>query len=294
MSRSLYHKIIRESQTPPRQRLPLICAAAAVVVVLVTIPVLGRGPAKEVDPPPAAAVTLTPVSTATPTPMLTPTPAPAVDFSQPVPENTPVGMDYFSDALFIGDSRTQGLRLYSGVKGATFYDYIGLGVFGVNKPGVVTVNGKSCSIVEALEQGPQFGKIYIAFGLNELGYYNTDQYLATFRAFLEQVKTLQPNAVIYLQNLAPVEEARCRAYGQASCINNDRVAVFNQIFAQLAQECRVALVDIHSALVDENGGLPDGATSDGIHFQRPQYETWLAYLMSHTVDPAAYQAGQTN
>lgn len=293
MSRSLYHKIIQENQAPPkRRRLPLMCAAVTVALVLVTVPVLGRGPVEGANPPPAAAATLIPAPTATPTP--TPTPDPALDFSQPVPESAPVGMDYFSDALFIGDSRTQGLRLYSGVKGATFYDYIGLGVFGVNKPGVVTVNGTSCSIVEALEQGPQFGKIYIAFGLNELGYYNTEQYLSTFRAFLEQVKTLQPSAVIYLQNLAPVEEARCRAYGQAACINNDRVAVFNQLFAQLAQECRVALVDIHSALADENGGLPDGATSDGIHFQRPQYETWLAYLMSHTVDPAAYQAGQTN
>lgn len=295
MSRSLYQKIIQENQTPPkRRRLPLMCAAAAVAVVLVTVPVLGRAPAEGADPPVAAAATLVSVPTVTPTPIPTPTPTLALDFSQPVPERTPVEMDYFSDALFIGDSRTQGLRLYSGIKGATFYDYIGLGVFGVNKPGVVTVNGKSCSIMEALEQGPQFGKIYIAFGLNELGYYNTEQYLTAFRSFVAQIKTYQPNAIIYLQNLAPVEEARCRSYGQAACINNDRVAVFNQLFAQLAQECRVPLVDIHGALADENGTLADGSTSDGIHFQRPQYETWLAYLMSHTVDPVAYQAGQTN
>ena len=38
-------------------------------------------------------------------------------------------MDYFSDALFIGDSRTDGLRLYSGIKGADFYCYKGLTIF---------------------------------------------------------------------------------------------------------------------------------------------------------------------
>lgn len=202
-------------------------------------------------------------------------------------------MDYFSDALFIGDSRTQGLRLYSGVKGATFYDYTGLSIFGVNNPGLVTVDGQSYSIVEALQKGPQFGKVYIAFGMNELGYYNTENYLATFGKFLDQVKEAQPNAVVYLQNLAPVDEAKCAKYGQASCITNARVAVFNELFAQLAREHRVCLVDVYSALSDENDGLPSEATSDGIHFQRPWYETWLACLMSHTVDPEAYRAGQT-
>lgn len=288
MSRSLYHKISEEPPPQPRRRrLPVILAAVVVAAVLVTVPVLNRSLAEGADPVPTATV---PPS---PTPEPTPTPTPAFDFSQPVPHGVSVDMDYFSDALFIGDSRTQGLRLYSGVKGATFYDYTGLSIFGVNNPGLVMVDGQSYSIVEALQKGPQFGKVYIAFGMNELGYYNTENYLATFGKFLDQVKEAQPNAVVYLQNLAPVDEAKCAKYGQASCITNARVAVFNELFAQLAREHRVCLVDVYSALSDENDGLPSEATSDGIHFQRPWYETWLACLMSHTVDPEAYRAGQT-
>lgn len=287
MSRSLYHKITDDPPPPPRRRLPLILAAVVVGAALVTVPVLSRSPAEGADPAPTATVA------PSPTPEPTPTPTPAFDFSQPVPHGVSVDMDYFSDALFIGDSRTQGLRLYSGVKGATFYDYTGLSIFGVNNPGLVTVDGQSWSIVEALQKGPQFKKIYIAFGMNELGYYNTENYLATFGKFLDQVKEAQPDAVVYLQNLAPVDEAKCAKYGQASCITNARVAVFNELFAQLAREHRVCLVDVYSALSDENDGLPSEATSDGIHFQRAWYETWLACLMSHTVDPEAYQAGQT-
>ncbi|WP_209346525.1 GDSL-type esterase/lipase family protein [Flavonifractor sp. AGMB03687] len=288
MSRSLYHKISEEPPPQPRRRrLPVILAAVVVAAVLVTVPVLNRSLAEGADPVPTATVS------PSPTPEPTPTPTPAFDFSQPVPHGVSVDMDYFSDALFIGDSRTQGLRLYSGIKGATFYDYTGLSIFGVNNPGLVTVDGQSYSIVEALQKGPQFGKVYIAFGMNELGYYNTENYLATFGKFLDQVKEAQPNAVVYLQNLAPVDEAKCAKYGQASCITNARVAVFNELFAQLAREHRVCLVDVYSALSDENDGLPSEATSDGIHFQRPWYETWLACLMSHTVDPEAYRAGQT-
>lgn len=286
MSRSLYSQLTQPTPPSRRRRLPLLLAAVLIGVTLVVIPVLSRVPAEGADPPPAAAVT--PVATPTPTP--TPTP---FDFTSPVPQSETVDMDYFSDALFIGDSRTQGLELYSGVKGATFYDYTGLTVFGVNNPGLVTVDGQDCSIMEGLEKGPQFGKIYIAFGMNELGYYNEENYLSTFGVFLEEIKSLQPDAVIYLQNLAPVDEDRCAEYGQPSCVNNTRVAVFNQMFARLAREHQVALLDIYGAL-DGDTGLPEGSTSDGIHFKRPLYETWLAYLMDHTVSPETYQAAQTH
>ena len=284
MSRSLYSQLTGNSSPPPRRRLPLVLAAIALGVVLVTVPVLSRSPAEGADPLPTATVTPTP----------TPTPTPAFDFTQPAPKTDPVDMDYFSDALFIGDSRTHGLELYSGVKGATFYVYTGLSIFGVNNPGLVTLDGQDYSIVEALEKGPQFGKVYIAFGMNELGYYNEENYLHTFGVFIEEVKALQPGAVIYLQNLAPVDEAKCKVYGQASCITNARVEAFNQLFAQLAREHQVVLVDVYSALMGDGDTLPEGATSDGIHFTRPLYETWLTCLMEHTVDPAIYQAGQTH
>ena len=129
--------------------------------------------------------------------------------------------------------------------------------------------------------------------MNELGYYNEENYLSTFGVFLEEIKSLQPDAVIYLQNLAPVDEAKCAEYGQPSCVNNTRVSVFNQMFARLAREHQVALLDIYGAL-DGDTGLPEGSTSDGIHFKRPLYETWLAYLMDHTVSPETYQAAQTH
>lgn len=285
MSRSLYYQLTKGPPPPARRRLPLVLAAIAVGVTLVTVPVLSLSSAQGADPIPTAAVT--------PAPTPTPTPVPAFDFTQPAPRTQPVDMDYFSDALFIGDSRTQGLELYSGVKGATFYDYTGLTVFKVNDPGLVTVDGQDYSIVEALENGPQFGKIYIAFGINELGYYNEENYLRTFGVFIETVKALQPSAVVYLQNLAPVDEAKCRVYGQASCITNARVQLFNQLFARLAREHQVVLVDVYSALMGDGDTLPEDATSDGIHFTRPLYEAWLTCLMEHTVDPAVYQAGQT-
>ena len=287
MSRSLDYQLTKSPPPPARRRLPLVLAAIAVGVVLVTVPVLSRSPAQGADPIPTAAVT--PIPTVAPTP----TPIPAFDFTQPAPKTQPVDMDYFSDALFIGDSRTDGLQIYSGIKGATFYCYKGLNIFDMSKRQVVEMNGGKYTVVEALEKGPQYKKIYISLGVNELGYPGTDSFYKAFKSFLEEVKAAQPDAIIYLQNLVPVNPEICAQKKQPSYVNNDRVADFNEVFPKLAEECQVALVDVKTALSDENGILPAEATVDGVHFTKAWYQKWLEYLMCHTVTPEAYQAGQT-
>ena len=293
----------KRAQKRPRRRnpIPLLAAAAAVCLALIIIPSLGSGPAQSAaaqspEVPrtlPSASPTPEATPTPTPTPEPTPTPVPALDFTQPVPESEEVEMDYFSDALFIGDSRTDGLRLYSGIQGADFYCYKGLTIFEVDERKIVELNGSTYSVVEALEKGPQYAKIYISLGVNELGYYNDNAYHQAFSEFLDTVKALQPNAIIYLENLVPVNPQKCAEYKQPYYVNNDRVAAYNAIYPQLATEHQVALLDVASALSDENGILPADATADGVHFTKAWYQKWLAYLMNHTVSPEEYEAGQT-
>ncbi|WP_302497025.1 GDSL-type esterase/lipase family protein [uncultured Flavonifractor sp.] len=299
---------MKNKRNGPGATLPLLIAAAAVCVCLLLIPSAGKSapPAAEVSPSvqpevtpsapltePSAAPSESPAVEPTPTATPVPSPAAVFDFTQPVPQSEPVEMDYFSDALFIGDSRTDGLQIYSGIKGATFYCYKGLNIFDMSKRQVVEMNGGKYTVVEALEKGPQYKKIYISLGVNELGYPGTDSFYKAFKSFLEEVKSAQPDAIIYLQNLVPVNPEICTQKKQPSYVNNDRVADFNGVFPKLAEECQVALVDVKTALSDENGILPAEATVDGVHFTKAWYQKWLEYLMCHTVTPEAYQAGQT-
>ena len=48
----------------------------------------------------------------------------------------------------------------------------------------------------------------------------------------------------------------------------------------------MVLLDIFSALGDPNGVLDTGNTVDGVHFTKAWYQTWLAYLRDHVVDPS--------
>lgn len=68
----------------------------------------------------------------------------------------------------------------------------------------------------------------------------------------------------------------------ASYITNSRIVEFNQALSRLAAEKEAVLVNVAECLVDENGQLPADLTSDGVHMKRAGYETWYAYLRTHT------------
>ena len=222
-----------------------------------------------------------PEPTPTPTPDPTPTP---YDYTEPVPEGEAVDDDWFADAVFIGDSRTDGLRLYSGITGASFLCYKGLTVFEVmNNKAVIQTDGGKVGVLQAME-GADYGKVYIMLGINELGWNNDQDVEDTFAQLLDKIKELEPEAQIYVQSIVPVSTEKCKQTNQAYYITNEQIAVYNEIFRRLAEEKEVYYVNVAEALVDETGELPADASSDGIHFHREGYRTWYEYLKTHTVE----------
>jgi hypothetical protein len=231
----------------------------------------------ETDPAPAQTPDAVPDSTPTPTPA-------SYDYTAPVPESSPVEDGWFSDAVFIGDSRTDGLRLYSGIRDVDFLCYKGLTVFELMEDkAVIDGDGGKLSVFQALER-KQYAKVYLMLGVNELGYNNDQGFADAYGAAVDRVRQLQPDAQIYLQSIVPVNQETCQATGQPSYITNEQIAVYNQIIETVAADRQVYYVDVSEALVDESGTLPADASADGIHFHREGYQTWYAYLKTHTVE----------
>lgn len=296
-----HHRQSRRARSGPS--LPVLLAALVVCVVLLLLPALGRSTQQTAgvpSPAPSDAMPqvspempdvspVEPTETPAPTPVPTPTPAPTPSVSPTASEaNREVDMSYFSDALFIGDSRTEGLQLYSGIEGATFFCYKGITIFDVMKDDpkkLIDIDGTSYSIVDALtHESGKFKKVYISLGINELGYYDDQGFHDKFAALIDHIRATQPDAIIYLQNQVPVNPTLC-AKNWPSYVNNDKVAVYNSIFSQLAVEKEVVLVDVATALSTPEGILAQENTVDGVHFTKSWYQEWLSYLMCHTVDP---------
>lgn len=294
----------RDREVGHRRRLALSALlACAVLVGAVSLGALAQqpAPAAEASAPPAETRTVLPPEageTPLPTPEPTPTPVPAFDFTQPAPETAAVEDDWFSDAVFIGDSRTDGLRLYSGIRGADFLAYKSLMIFHVvgndkvdRKAVPLNGVGDKKTVLEWLDE-KRYAKVYLMFGVNELGYGDDAAFTDAFSRTVDEIRARQPEAVVYIQSLVPIEPEKAYKTNPAAWLNNDNVARYNELLRQVCADKGVVYVDVAAALTDEGGGLPPEGTTDGIHFTRSWYEKWYAYLKTHTVDPAEYAAGQ--
>jgi lysophospholipase L1-like esterase len=203
------------------------------------------------------------------------------DFSQPVPEREPVDMSYFSTAAFVGDSRSEGFYLYA-VKRGKNLSSSGLSVFTFTQKKAFTIGGKRYTGLQALAL-KDYERVYLGFGVNELGYVNTEKFYKNYCATIDAVRACQPYAVVYAQTMAPVNEAQVAANGGPKHLNNDRVRLYNDLIRKAAQEKQVPLLDIYSVLAVD-GSLPADAGRDGIHIHREYCQKQLDYLMRHTVD----------
>lgn len=186
---------------------------------------------------------------------------------------------YFDDALFIGDSRTQGLELYGGIDEATYYTSQGLMVNTALVKTIVTLNGQQLSIPDALDK-VKFGKVYIMLGINELGWKSQDRFIEYYGQLIDTVREKQPDAIIYVQSLLPVSKAKSDS---SDVFNNTRVALFNSCIKQVIEDRDVVWLDVGAALQDENGCMPEGSTFDGIHLNQKYCKKWAEFLRSNVV-----------
>lgn len=238
---------------------------------------------------------VSPEESETPEPAPVEEPSPAVEpylFGQPVEESEAVEESWFEDAVFLGDSRTEGLQLFSGLRTGDFIWYKGMSVFKVDDPRYryIEVDGEAMTMMEALAL-KQYAKVYIMIGINELGY-PAESYEDALRTMVDRVREIQPDAVIYLQTLPPVNETVAKEKGLGSYIKNSRVNAFNEAIYRVAWEKQTALLDVAEVYRTENGDLAADMATDGVHFYRQGYAQWYEYLRTHTLDAERYAAGE--
>ncbi|MCM1263972.1 MAG: GDSL-type esterase/lipase family protein [Butyrivibrio sp.] len=193
---------------------------------------------------------------------------------------TKVDDEYFSDAAFIGDSRTLGIADYSGID-ADFYCESGMTIYklfdekGVKNP----KTGEKVNLNEVL-QNKEYGKIYIMLGLNELGYGNTGKFYEKYSEVVAQIREWQPQAVIFVMANLHVSQEKNNYDTEFNNINvNDK----NAAIANLADGLNVFYIDCNPLFVDEGGFLKAELTFDGVHLYAKSYSVWKEFLMEHGV-----------
>ena len=190
--------------------------------------------------------------------------------------------DYFEDALFLGDSRTVGMQEYGGLKDiATFYASTGMTIYKLFTAEIVELpdQNEKITIEEAL-QHQSFSKIYIMVGINEMGTGTVERFADTYKAAVERLQELQPDAIIYIQAILKVTTARS---DKGDYINNEGIEARNEALSQLADGEKIFYVDVNPALCDEDGGMVQDYTFDGVHLKAKYINLWLEYLKDNAV-----------
>ena len=190
---------------------------------------------------------------------------------------------YFSDAIFIGDSRTAGLYDYGDLDNTTFLAKESLSVFNMyDKKLPFHTPGQSAgqkTVLEALMER-QYRKVYLSVGVNELGIPDTREYYQKYREAVAVIRQLQPDAIIYIQGIMHVSADKSRS---DSVFNNPNIVQRNQAIATLANGRDIFYIDMNTAVCDENGDLKAELTADGVHLKASAYALWREFLMQNAV-----------
>lgn len=181
------------------------------------------------------------------------------------------GPEYFDDALFIGDSRTVGLRDYGTLKNADYFCNVGLSAYQIDK---TTENGKT---VWTVLNEKKYAKIYVMLGINEVG--NDIEYtVSAYRKLIDGIKEVQPDAIIFIQANLHVTAAY-----ENNIINNERINTLNSRLSEMADNSKIFFLNANSIFDDEYGALPSESSSDGVHFLAKYYSMWCDWLCENTV-----------
>ena len=197
-----------------------------------------------------------------------------------IEESVPAEKSYFDDALFIGDSLTNGFPIYlSG-------DFTAVAVNGVNTHSAqtskvfTTPDGQRLTFLETIEYYKP-NKLYIMLGTNGLNWETIEWNYEGFLTLVDEIMMRVPGVTIIIQSCTP------KTRSAASTVENykpENICRYNDLLKDMCYQKGLYYLDIWSALIDSEGYMRDElAAADGIHMFQTGYNIWRDYIYNHTV-----------
>ncbi len=189
---------------------------------------------------------------------------------------------YFDDAMFVGDSITDGIKLYEVMSNATVLANTGINLDSIFTKVVSTPSGEKTIMEASKDYDP--GKIYLLMGINSM-LSGEDAFIKSYERVVDELMAQHPGAILYIQSILPVTaEYETR---QSAVTDNATIDAYNLRLRAMAEEKGVYYLNVAEVFKDETGALyAEASPKDGIHFGATWYRKWFDYLRTHAaVDP---------
>lgn len=200
--------------------------------------------------------------------------------TMPPPEPPVYGEDetYFDDALFIGDSRTVGLRDMARLGNADYFCKVGMNVYSMFREGTSDKYFSYCRLERLLTE-KTYSKIYIGLGINEAGY-SINSLRNKFGDALTRIQALQPDAIIIIHSVMTVSRGKAAS---SYAFRIERLADINAMLQEFVDDKKVFYIDVNEVLADEEGYLPSGYSADGCHLYGRYYDEWAKFICDNAI-----------
>ena len=204
-----------------------------------------------------------------------------------IPEST--CEQWFSDAVFVGDSVTLGWKNYNNYELQTNPNFFGKthflcsGSYGVGH----AFDPISESSLHPIYHGEQHyvwdsiqmmgvNKVFILFGLNDLSIWGVDGTAERYEQLLDNIKASCPNVQIFVISAMYMYRG-----SEREKLNNRNLYLLNQRLVGICNAHGYEFINIASHLIDENGFVPDEYSSDHyVHQTYAAYAIWAQILRS--------------
>ena len=188
-----------------------------------------------------------------------------------------VDENYWDGVLFIGDSRTDGLRMYAPMEQADYFSAPSLNSYDIlSDETVLSVPGnyENLTLVSLLSQR-EYHAVYIMLGINEIGH-SIDGIQSKYQTLIDRVRELQPQAAIVVQANLHVTKALGDSNPELALVH---LQDLNNMLAQFADDQTIFYLDVNPLFCDEEGYLKPELTRDGCHPYAVHYQEWKDFLM---------------
>lgn len=186
--------------------------------------------------------------------------------------------NFGSNVAFIGDSRTQAFIMYAGLSEVTDYTNIGLMVdTAVSKKFITNSNGEKVTILEDLKN-KDINTIYIMLGINELGWVYSSIFIDKYEELINKILEIKPNCEIIIQSIIPVTKSKSDS---DPIYNNNKIREYNELIKDMAKRLNIKYINLVPELTNENGDLPEQASTDGVHLNKKYCIKWLEVLKNN-------------
>lgn len=194
--------------------------------------------------------------------------------------------DFFSKAVFIGNSTSEGLVTYFGSKGK---DYLGGPLVAAKVS--YTFNSDQSKLdgymlkykdeqLQAKELVKKAGSKYvlIMMGTNDLMGTKASAVANKYFKYIEGIQQNNPGVVIFVQSTTPRRGKR-----NLDSLSNEKINELNQLMMEYANSHdNVKYIDISTPLMDEEGNMKQAYSSDGyVHLNSEGYSVWVNRVVDY-------------